>query len=246
MWQIDPLPILQDNYVWRIRTSHGYWLVDPGPDPHWPARLQTAPEAILITHRHSDHVDGVPALLDAFGEIPVWGPASAPHVNRPLVEGAGPSVAGVACQVLATPGHTREHLSYYLPETRALFCGDTLFAGGCGRLLDGTAAELFQSLGRLAKLPDDTLIYCTHEYTRANLRFAKAVEPDNAALRERVAAATTTSVTLPSQLSLERATNPFLRCEQPAVRAAAESYAGRPLAKPVEVFAALRVWKNVY
>ncbi|GIX22395.1 MAG: hydroxyacylglutathione hydrolase [Gammaproteobacteria bacterium] len=256
--RVCALPAFQDNYIWCLRRGDGPWLVvDPG-DAACVERLLAQEGGglwgVLVTHHHADHCGGVPALVR--GHAPrVWGPAreaiagvSIPVAEPGTVE-AGPLALRFA--VLDVPGHTLGHVAYWAaPADGAplLFCGDTLFAAGCGRLFEGRPEQLYASLDKLARLPDETRVYCAHEYTVANLRFALAVEPDNPALRGRLeqaaAARRAGRPTLPSTLALERATNPFLRCAEPAVRAAAERWAGRPLDDPVAVFAALRRWKD--
>jgi hydroxyacylglutathione hydrolase len=249
---IIPLPAFRDNYVWLLRRDEAAVVVDPGDaavvERHLAAhRLELA--AILITHHHADHVGGVAELI-AGRSIPVFGPAAEPiaGVNRPLAEGDTVELPalGVQLQALEVPGHTRTHIAYLGPGV--LFCGDTLFSAGCGRLLGGTAAQLHDSLRRLADLPDDTAVYCTHEYTLANLAFARAADPDNAARDawlaecERLRAAG--HPTLPSRIGRERRINPFLRTTELPVIAAVAAHSGVRPADSRECFAALRAWKD--
>jgi hydroxyacylglutathione hydrolase len=252
MLQIIPLPAFRDNYIWLLRRGSAAAAVDPGdagPVFNYLDLHGLSLVAVLNTHHHGDHVGGNRELLERY-DVPIYGPRHEPipGLTHP-VDGASfvklPEL-DLEFQVLDVPGHTRAHVAYY--GANSLFCGDTLFACGCGRLFEGTAAQMHHSLQTLAALPPETHVYCAHEYTLSNIRFAKAVEPDNAALlaRERAAIALRAqeAPTLPSTLELERQTNPFLRCAEAPVRAAAERHAARPLATPLAVFAALRAWKD--
>jgi hydroxyacylglutathione hydrolase len=251
--QIVPLSAFRDNYIWAL-VAHGHCVVvDPGeagPVSRFLAEEDLRFAAILVTHRHNDHVGGVAELCTSW-PVPVFGPASISVVTRPVGEGDTielPGIGGTAT-IIEVPGHTEDHLAYYLDGH--LFCGDTLFAGGCGRLLgSSTAAQLHASLQRIAALPGDTRICCAHEYTLSNLRFACAVEPDNAALQARVdrcrALREQDLPTLPSLLGDELATNPFLRVSHAKVRHAAEKHVDHALLEPAAVFAALRSWKDVF
>ncbi|MFT5643851.1 MAG: hydroxyacylglutathione hydrolase [Janthinobacterium sp.] len=255
------VPAFNDNYLWLIHDGVHAAVVDPGDGHAILAALEAHHLtlcAILLTHHHPDHVGGVPELLQHFA-VPVFGPAKEviASVTHTLAEGDVVDVPDLALRlsVLDVPGHTSGHIAYLLPEDATtnepakLFCGDTLFAGGCGRLFEGTPEQMFSSLGKLSALPDDTQVFCAHEYTLANLRFASAVEPDNAELIIRVERETGKRAlgqpTVPSTIALEKASNPFLRCAEPAIVAgliAAEKIA--PNASPVAVFAALRRWKD--
>lgn len=253
------VPAFKDNYLWLIHDGHNAAVVDPGDAAPVLAALQAnhlTLTAILLTHHHADHIGGVPGLL-ARMQVPVFGPAGdgIDAVTVPLAEGDIVDVPGLALQlrVLDVPGHTLGHIAYAGQSgmTNLLFCGDTMFGAGCGRLFEGTAVQMAQSLGKLAELPDDTLVYCAHEYTLSNLRFAQAVEPGNQALAQRVADDTATrergEATIPTTIGKEKATNPFLRYAEPEI-AAQLAAAGRlaPGATPVEAFAALREWKNTF
>ena len=257
---IIPLAAFTDNYVWAIREGDRAAVVDPGdaaPVGAWLARERVALAAILVTHHHRDHTGGIVALVREH-PVPVFGPA------REAIPGRTTAVAGgdrftipglaLALDVLDIPGHTAGHVAFVgrgdAWGAPALFCGDTLFAAGCGRLFEGTADEMWTSLSALAALPGDTRVYCGHEYTLANLRFAGTVEPANPAIAERArreqAKRDRDLPTLPSTIAEERATNPFLRAREPQVRAIAEARAGGRLDGEVAVFAALREWKNAF
>lgn len=257
MLEAIPVPALSDNYVWLVRApgESTVAIVDPGEARPVLAALDAhgaTPAAILITHHHGDHVGGLAEVAAQFPDVPVYGPASERIDGITRRVGGGDTVElpalGVALEVIDTPGHTAGHISYH--GGGVLLCGDTLFAGGCGRVFEGTNAQMAASLGRLAALADDTVGCCGHEYTLKNLEFARAVEPDNEALaeRERQARATRDAgqPTVPFRLGDEHGTNPFLRCEEPAVHAAAEERAGQRLGDTTEVFTVLREWKNAF
>lgn len=251
MFEISLIPAFKDNYIWLLRRGRQAFVVDPGDAAPVLQRLAADDlelAGILITHHHADHLGGIAGLL-AHRACDVFAPAEESITGRthPLRGGERLELLGVAVEVLAVPGHTLGHLAYLAPG--ALFCGDTLFGAGCGRLFEGTPAQMSASLERIAALPDATRIYCAHEYTQMNLSFAQAVEPDNpdiAARIQRVATARAAGqATVPLTLGEERLSNPFLRCREPAVIASAQANGARD-ASPVEVFAALRAWRNVF
>lgn len=254
MLEIIPVPAFDDNYIWLLVQGGHAAVVDPGdaePVLAYLRQHQLTLCAILCTHHHGDHVGGNRELLAAF-DVPVFGPAAENIPGRTQKVSEGSKVAlpelGIELQVMEVPGHTAGHVAYY--GAGSLFCGDTLFACGCGRLFEGTPAQMYDSLSRLAALPGATKVYCAHEYTLANIRFARAVEPGNRDLAQREsrdrASREQGRPTLPSTLDLELRTNPFLRCGQPEVLATATQRAGRSLGDGVAVFAALRAWKNVF
>ena len=257
MIEILALPAFDDNYIWLLRADGHVAVVDPGDAvPVLGHLAQTGDRlcAILATHHHGDHVGGVAELLARF-PVPVYGPAleNIPGVTLPLSGGEHielPEI-GVGFDIIAVPGHTRGHIAYYGPslaEHGAVFCGDTLFGAGCGRLFEGTAAQMQASLARLTALPAPTLVYCAHEYTQSNMRFARAVEPGSIAVQQRSEKVTKDRAagraTVPTRIRLELETNPFLRWDAPAVRAAAAGRLGHVPADAVETFAAIREWKN--
>jgi hydroxyacylglutathione hydrolase len=254
MLQVRPLNAFSDNYIWLLTEGSGMAVVvDPGDaDPV----LETLESehltltSVLVTHHHQDHIGGIDDLRVAFPGARVYGPDE--HRIRALTDRVGegdvfqPAGLSVCLRVMEVPGHTATHLAYLGADR--LFCGDTLFAAGCGRVFDGTFEQLSHSLERIAALPGETLCYCAHEYTLDNLGFARWVEPDSRPLASRTHAdqqrRSTGQPTVPSRLDLELATNPFLRTREPGVIAVAEGVAGRQLKSRADVFTALRRWKD--
>ncbi|MCG8426337.1 MAG: hydroxyacylglutathione hydrolase [Chromatiales bacterium] len=255
MLDITPIPAFDDNYIWLLRAgeSKSVAVVDPGEA--FPVlevlradNLQL--EAILLTHKHGDHVGGVSALLQVFPDATVYGPAHEPialdrvqltegdRLNLPFLD--------VEFEVMEVPGHTEGHIAYYTDGV--LFCGDTLFSAGCGRVFSGTHEQLHEALMRFAQLPGETKVYCAHEYTQANIGFALWVEPDNADVQQRADVVEKLRSkglsTVPSTMAVEMKTNPFLRTDVESVIRAAEGYAGKKLTTGAEVFTAVRTWKD--
>ena len=252
---VTAVPAFADNYIWLLHGLRGadrVAVVDPGdaaPVLKVLAERRLTLDTILTTHHHADHVGGVTELLRHF-PVPVFGPAgeSIPGRTVALREGDEVTLTGLGLhfRVFDVPGHTAGHIAYH--GHGALFCGDTLFSGGCGRLFEGTPVQMLSSLDKLARLPPETRVYCAHEYTAANLRFAAAVEPDNTSLRayaaEVGALRSRSTPTIPSTLAIEARVNPFLRSRLPSVRAAALAHAGRALGDDADAFAVIREWKN--
>lgn len=254
MLTIFAIPALTDNYIWLVKSSLGpeTLIVDPGestPVIEALTKQQLTPIAILNTHQHYDHINGIKSLVEKY-DLPVYGSSNEfiPCLTHDLkakksvfIHSAFPEF-----EVLHIPGHTAGHIAYHYQDI--LFSGDTIFSGGCGRLLGGTALQLFNTIQQLCKLPKNTQIFASHEYTEQNLLFARLVEPDNQAIityQQKIKAIRKQGfITLPTTIEQELAINPFLRCNQPAVIKAANEFAQRTLLTPAEVFAALRMWKD--
>lgn len=254
MLTVFPIPAFQDNYIWVLHNSQHAVLIDPGDAAPCLDYLETHDlllTAILITHHHSDHTGGIHSLSRHY-QTRIICPSNEniPGCTEKVINQDHVDIPelNLHFQVISTPGHTLGHVAYY--GSNRLFCGDTLFACGCGRLFEGTPAMMHMSLQRLAHLPDPTEVYCAHEYTLSNIRFAKSVDSDNQDLIQREAAESAKlrqgNPTLPTTMALEKATNPFLRCHEIALGQAAERYLKRPPADAVETFAALREMKNQF
>jgi hydroxyacylglutathione hydrolase len=253
---LTALPAFSDNYIWMMDDGRSAVIVDPGEAAPVIAALDArglALAAILVTHHHADHCGGVDELRARLqGEV--YGPRreTIPQPAIGLGDGDHVEVLGMRFDVIDIPGHTAGHIAFHHAsdgEAGLLFCGDTLFSGGCGRLFEGTPAQMYESLSRLARLPGDSRVCCGHEYTLSNLRFAQAVEPDNRAVADYTAWCEAERAagrpTLPSTLAREAEVNPFLRCSEPAVADAAAAH-GAADRSGVAVLAALRTWKNEF
>jgi hydroxyacylglutathione hydrolase len=253
MLNIHPVNAFEDNYIWFIQApnSQQVLIVDPGDHKPVVAAIEQhgfEPVAILVTHGCHDHVGGIEALLSDY-DIPVYGPKNEfiPHITHSLSEHDSVDIQGFPnISILDIPGHTKGHIGFLVEDK--LFCGDALFAAGCGRLHSGPASILFTSLNKIKQLPEHTEIYCAHEYTENNCRFAIIVEPDNTSLQKRLSETSLLRqqgrITLPSTLSLELATNPFLRCDKTDVINSVQAYAGEIMQSEQQVFTALRLWKD--
>ncbi|MFV8783069.1 hydroxyacylglutathione hydrolase [Microbulbifer sp. SA54] len=252
MITISPIPAFNDNYIWHIEQGSEHWVVDPGDArPAIETLGSRTLTGILVTHHHFDHTGGIAELAERY-RCPVIGPESIELVTQPVKDGDRLTVLGCETTVMAVPGHTLDHIAFLFrtPEGLHLFCGDTLFAAGCGRLFEGSPEQMYTSLETLRQLPAETLVYCAHEYTQANLAFAAAVEPENPAIQHRQEETKVLraqkKATLPSNIQLEIETNPFLRCNTADVRAQAIRRGAAEQASAVEIFATLRQWKDTF
>lgn len=256
MLNIHAIPAFNDNYIWLIQApnSQQVLIVDPGeakPVLDALSQHQLSPTALLITHGCHDHIDGIIPLLEHY-DLPIYGSdkEDIPNLTHAVTENEQLHIDEhfPTITVLELPGHTKGHIAFLVEDN--LFCGDTLFGAGCGRIHSGTAEQLYTSLQKIAQLPPKTKIYCAHEYTQENLRFAATVEPNNVTIQQRIE--DTKQIrqkgmpSLPSDLTLELATNPFLRCHHSDVIQSAMHFAKKTLDNPIEVFTALRLWKDQF
>ncbi len=260
MLNITPIPAFNDNYLWLIHNQSKAIVVDPG-DPkvvlNYLQKHSLTLEAILITHHHADHTGGINQLKNAYS-CTVYGPKNDPVSNLDYQLDHGETINfkdfNLTFNIIAVPGHTLGHISYYAEQSNIgkplLFCGDTLFSGGCGRLFEGTPSQMLSSLNRLQNLPDNTLVFPAHEYTLSNLKFAKAVEPNNLALNDYIQQVQSLreqhQPSLPSNIALENQINPFLRSHLPSIKQSAETFAQQSLSDDVAVFTQIRHWKDQF
>src|SRR3990167_822532 len=253
MFSIFPIPAFNDNYIWALVDDNKKQaiIVDPGdaaPVLAFLEQKQLALKAILITHKHHDHTGGIPALLSIFPNVSVFANPTeeVKRATQFISDGESIMINEHAFRVIAIPGHTLDHVAYYCKPY--LFCGDTLFTNGCGRIFEGTAKQMLQSLKKLMALPDDTQIYCGHEYTLSNIKFALQIEPANVELQKRLKNTEKLRLenkpTVPSTLKLEKDTNPFLRCQYQSVIDSVSRQSGKLCKTEVDVFYELREWKN--
>lgn len=256
--KIVPLPAFQDNYIWLLRFKDQAIVVDPGdarPVIEYLSRRKLNLHTILITHHHGDHIGGVSYLTDVFPDVQLIASSHSniKNISRTVQQGdviLFPEFDDFTLEVLEIPGHTLDHIAFYDSKYHHLFCGDTLFGAGCGRVFEGTYAQMFDSLNQLVALPEETQVYPAHEYTLSNLRFANAVDITNPAVAARVLLeqerVNVGHPTLPTTLKIEKDTNPFLRCTDPDIVTMASDYMGTSLTTPLAVFSALREWKNIF
>lgn len=262
MHQVQHIPIYYDNYVWALHhpDKPHCIIVDPGEAEPILAYLdqhQQSLQAILVTHHHDDHIAGITDIT-AQHPVPVYGNRTdtISPITHPIDAGTSISIPGleISAEVLDFTGHTLTHLGYFFAESGhnppRLFCGDTVFMGGCGRLFEGTGAQMYQTFQRIMALPDHTLLYCAHEYTIHNLAFASTVEPDNHKILERISQTQSLQAqgkpSVPATLATEKATNPFMRVHLPNIQSAVSKQSGNPIHSPEQTFTELRAWKDIF
>src|SRR3990167_2459950 len=255
MGSVIALRAFKDNYIWLFvdLIAQAAWIVDPGdalPVIHYLTHNHLELAGILVTHHHRDHSGGVTELIKHGKNIPVYGfvNSSVPEVTHFVKEQDEVTCGSFKFSVLEIPGHTLDHIAFYNDEI--LFCGDTLFSAGCGRVFEGTYAQMYHSIIKLAQLPDQIKLYCAHEYTLQNLCFAEYVEPENRDIQDKISVVkkllADNQPTLPTMLADEKKFNPFLRCHLNEVKRAVEKYTGKHPANPEQVFRYLREWKDAF
>ncbi|EPJ43512.1 MAG: metallo-beta-lactamase superfamily protein [Osedax symbiont Rs2] len=257
MFQVTSISAFSDNYIWMIHSSDNQVaVVDPGAAQPVIDALQERGKtlaAILITHHHDDHTGGVDQLIEKY-QVPVYGPQNCKYsgINRPLKDGDNIELFNRRLSIKTVPGHTLDHICY-LNETGSaaqLFCGDSLFLAGCGRVFEGSMLQMLQAMHYFKQLQADTLIYCTHEYSLANLAFAQTVEPDNLYIQQQIEHCSNLRIegkaTLPSNIASELLINPFLRCDNPDIQRTAALYSRKVVDSELDTFTVLRNWKNIF
>ena len=251
---IHTVRAFRDNYIWFLQPegTKSAYVVDPGDSAPVLKQLNVlglSLDGILITHHHPDHVGGADELLNHYS-VPIYGPEGIKQVTRVVQDMDTLNIANHTFQVISIPGHTLDHVAYYSADTAILFCGDTLFSNGCGRLFEGTPKQMLRSLSLLSSLPPETKIYCGHEYTEANTHFAMTVEPENKSLQKYAEKIRLLRIqgksTIPSTIGLELATNPFLRAAEKTIQDAAKKHSKKAYLSTEETFAAIRKWKDSY
>ena len=254
MIQIEPVKAFTDNYIWLARTNEGVLVVDPGdskPVIDFLTKNSLHLDGILITHHHFDHTGGIEELLKKYSISEVIGPPNChKDINIEVTEGDSVNIIGLNFKVIEVPGHTLDHIAFYLEidAESHLFCGDTIFSSGCGRVFEGTFKQMHDSISKLSKLPDSTKIYCAHEYTLSNLAFAKLAEPNNKKILEREIEVKNLQArdipSIPTTFAKEKEFNPFLRCAEKDMIDSLINKFNLTNTDPVNIFSELRRWKD--
>ena len=252
MISIKPIKALSDNYIWLVTTNEGSIVIDPGESKQIIDLVKSNEidlEGILITHHHYDHTNGIEEILK-YKKVEVYGPKNNVNsITKRVKQNDVFNLIGLKFEVIETPGHTLDHIAFYClkDEKSILFCGDTLFSGGCGRVFEGTYSQMYESLKKLSKLPEDTQIFCGHEYTSSNLQFACAVEPNNQFIKqyneEIIEKTKNGEPSLPSSLKIEHMINPFIRCNEENLIDNINKKFGE-VSSEIEIFSTLRKWKD--
>ncbi|XOV78661.1 MAG: hydroxyacylglutathione hydrolase [Aestuariibacter sp.] len=255
MLQVTAIPAFTDNYIWCLHNEKNAWIVDPGDATPVLQHLKEhglTLNGLLITHHHADHIGGLKTLLNSYKNTPVIGPQSAriPYLTQQVSDGDIVRLPELDCEleVIEVPAHTNEHIAFY--GKPGLFCGDTLFSAGCGRLFEGTPQQMWRNLSRFAQLPETTKVYCAHEYTQANNQFALAVKPDDEAFLAHKKLIDSlrkdNQLTIPTTIAMEKKVNPFMRVEEPEIANAITAHSGHKLETAEDVFREMRLWKDTF